>query len=237
MHSLAALGRRVLRSKDRKESCEEVQELMSAFIDSMASGEEGARVETHVAICSPCQRQLQAYISVKNVLLSVEERPVPADLVLETRVRLSHERNRSGVRLFSTKLDNLLRPLAIPAGVGVMVTLLFFVALLGDLKAPSALSASYDPPTRAYQRARADVPTVTLLAGSSLNLSEPLIIEALVDLRGRVVDYQVLSGSGGPELERWLKERMYYAEFRPARVFGEPVQSHVVLSFVGLTVI
>ena len=67
--------------------CSPIQQLMSPFIDSMVTAQEAERVESHVATCQPCQRQLQSYISMRSLVARIEAPPVPEDMVLETRVR------------------------------------------------------------------------------------------------------------------------------------------------------
>ena len=111
--------------------CRAAEKLMSSFIDSMASPDEVERLEAHVAGCAPCQRQLQGYVSLKNLMRGVEEPAVPHDLVLETRVRLSHERNSNRLTGLETRLSNSFTALAIPALAGICFTIVFFGVLLG----------------------------------------------------------------------------------------------------------
>src|ERR1700754_159785 len=98
----------------RQKDCDRVEDLMSPFIDSMVSPEEASRLESHVADCEPCSRQLQGLISVRNLFASLEPAAAPEDLVLDTRIRLSHERSRNDYDRWHTRLNNVLKPLAIP---------------------------------------------------------------------------------------------------------------------------
>lgn len=218
-------------------NCKQTQRLMSPFIDSMASPEEAVRVETHLSACEPCQRQLQSYISVKNLLLNVEEPTVPADLVLETRVRLSHVRRSDGLTRLRTRLANSLKPVALPALLGTCLTFLFFGMLLGDLIAPSVIASNdvSSTPIALYQRVRTTDPTLTRFADNGSNLSGPLTVDILVSGRGRMIDYTIISGPGDPGVDRWLRELLYYAEFTPANLFGRPVDSRIIVSFIGVT--
>jgi len=110
--------------------CDAAQVLMSPFIDSMASSEEIDRLQSHLSICEPCRRQLQSFLSIRNLLADVERPAVPEDLVLEARVRLSQERNKNYVAQLKNRLSNSLKPLAIPAICGVSLTMLCFAVLL-----------------------------------------------------------------------------------------------------------
>ena len=224
------------RVRPLKTNCKQTQRLMSQFIDSMATPEEVVRVDTHVSGCEPCQRQLQSYISVKNILLDVEEPAVPADLVLETRVRLSHERSSDGLMRLGTRLANSLKPVALPALLGTCFTFLFFGMLLSDLIAPPVIASNdvSSTPIALYQRVRTTDPTLTRFADNGSNLSRPLTVDILVSGRGRMIDYTILSGSGDPDVDRWLRELLYYAEFTPANIFGRPVNSRIIVSFIGV---
>ena len=217
-------------------NCKQARKLMSAFIDSMATPEDGARVETHVASCEPCQRQLQSYVSLKNLLLNVEEPVVPADLALKARVRLSHERSFDGLTNLRTRLSNSLKPFALPALLGTCLTCLLFGLLLSDLIAPPVIASNNvsNTPIALYQRVRTTDPTLTRFADSGSNLSGPLTVDILVSGQGRMIDYTIISGSSDPGVDRWLRELLYYAEFTPANLFGQPVNSRIIVSFIGV---
>ncbi len=112
-------------------SCEAALELMSPFIDSMVAVEESESLRSHLSECTSCRRQLQSFVSLRNVFASVEPVPVPEDLQLETRVKLSHERLYNIRDRWQARFDNILKPFAMPAVMGIVLTLLGFGILLG----------------------------------------------------------------------------------------------------------
>ena len=228
-------------------SCSRIQALMSSFIDSMATPGEGEALQVHMAGCEPCQRQLQSLISLRGLLTRMEQPNPPEDLVLETRVRLSHARNENFLRQLQTRLSNFLRPIAIPAFFGVSLTMLFFAILLGGLvsntaamaqdRLPGAAGGSEDGGSRGiFQPVRTTDPTMIWFAASNKDnhLDEPLMIETHVGEDGRVMDYQIISGPQNPALDRWLSQLLYFAKFAPATAFGKPVDSTIILSFVAV---
>src|SRR5690242_20446041 len=83
----------LLRGHSEHLDCGAAQELMSPFIDSMATPAEVENLQQHLSGCEPCHRQLQSFISVRSLLRRSEQPPVPADLVLDSRVKLSQERH------------------------------------------------------------------------------------------------------------------------------------------------
>ena len=219
--------------------CSAAQEIMSPFIDSMASREETGRLQLHLSECEACQRQLQAFISVKNLLLSVERPKPPADLELDTRVKLSQARNSNILESLETRLGNLLKPVAIPAIMGVSLTMLFFGGLLGALVSNTTVLAQAQerlesPIFALYKPVRTTSPTMVRFANEAPNLAEGLTIETHISDKGQVIDYEIISGPQSPEVNRRISQLLYFAQFTPATAFGKPVASRIILSFVDV---
>jgi len=221
--------------------CSSAQKLMSSFIDSMVTAAEAERLEIHVALCRPCQRQLQSYKSMRSLLARIEKPLVPEDMVLETRVRLSQERNKNFLVRFENRLHYLLKPVVVPALFGVSLTMLFFGILLGSLASDSTVLAqdrlAEEPVFGLYKPVHTTDPTMWNFASSDqrdLDLDEPLTIETHVGDEGRVIDYEVLSGPPSPEVDGWIREMLSLAQFTPATAFGRPVESKIILSFVAV---
>jgi hypothetical protein len=203
----------------------------------MASNREADQLQAHLSVCPPCQRQLQGLISVKNLLTRVERPRVPADLELDTRIKLSQARNSNVLEAFETRITNLLKPVAIPAIMGVSLTMLFFGVLLGALVSNTTVLAQErleSPIFKLYKPVRTTDPTMVRFASESQNLAEPLTIETYVSDKGQVIDYEIISGPHSPEVNRWVSELLYFAQFTPATAFGKPVESKIILSFVDV---
>jgi len=211
---------------------------MSPFIDSMVTADEADRLESHVAACQPCQRQLQSYISMRSLVARIDVPPMPEDMVLETRVRLSHARNNNFLVRFENRLNNFLRPMIVPAVLGAALTMLLFGFLLGSLTSQSTVLAQdhfeEQPVYRLFQPVRTENANWIRLASNDKNLEEPLTIETYVGHEGRVLDYQVLSGPQNPEVNGWIRQVLSLAQFTPATAFGKPVESRIILSFVAV---
>jgi len=219
--------------------CSSAQKLMSSFIDSMSTPADTERLEIHVALCRPCHRQLQSYKSMRSLLASMEKPVVPEDMVLETRVRLSQQRNKNFLVRFENRLNYVLRPFVLPALFGVSLTMLFFGVLLGSLASGSTVLAqsqwSDEPVFALYKPVHTTDPTMLRFASSDQqDLDEPLTIETHVGEEGRVMDYEVLSGSPSPEVDGWIRETLSLAQFTPATAFGRSVESKIILSFVAV---
>jgi hypothetical protein len=211
---------------------------MSPFIDSMVTAAEAERLESHVAACQPCQRQLQSYISMRSLVARIDVPPMPEDMVLETRVRLSHARNNNFLVRLENRLNNFLRPMIVPALLGAALTMLLFGFLLGSLTSQSTVLAQdhfeEQPVYRLFQPVRTENANWIRFASNDKNLEEPLTIETYVGHEGRVLDYQVLSGPQNPEVNGWIRQVLSLAQFTPATAFGKPIESRIILSFVAV---
>src|SRR5688572_18497212 len=222
-------------------NCSSVQKMMSPFIDSMVTAEEAERLERHVSACHPCQRQLQTFISMRSLLARIEKPAPPEDMVLEARVKLSHERNRNFLVRFENRINYVLKPIVVPALLGVSLTIMFFGALLGSLASTSTVMAqgglAEQPVFGLYKPVRTTDPTMMRFKYATTDkkgLDEPLTIETHVGDEGRVLDYKVIAGQENPETNLWVREILSIAQFTPAMAFGRPVESKIILSFVAV---
>jgi len=231
----------LLRGQNEHLDCEAAQQLMSPFIDSVATPVEIENLQMHLSQCEPCQRQLQSFISVRSLLARSQQRDVPVDLVLDTRVKLSQERHSNYIERLENKVSDFLKPIAIPAIAGVSLTMLFFGVLLGTMISNTTVMAHERVNTpdgrdsSLYWPVRTSNLTMIRFAGSDdLKFDEPLMIETHVDDTGRVLEYRIISGQETPEVLRFVREQLSLAMFTPATAFGRPVDSKIILSFVAV---
>ena len=219
--------------------CKPVQKLMSPFIDSMVSPSEAEFLEGHVSHCEPCRRQLQSFISMRNLIAQIEVPQLPEDMVLETRVRLSRARNHNFFLRLENRLSNFLKPIVVPVLLGTSLTMLLFGVLLGSFASTSTVLAqdrfADQPLSPLFQPVRTENPNWIRFASRDKQDTEGFInIETHVGEGGRVIDYQVLSGPQNAEVTGWIRQVLSLAQFTPATAFGKPVESRIILSFVAV---
>ena len=65
---------------------------------------------------------------------------------------------------------------------------------------------------------------------------ETIVVEANVNARGEVYDYNIVSGSDDPAVRTQIVDQLLSCVFQPASVFGSPVRGRVVLTFSGISV-
>lgn len=222
-------------NKETSIKCSKATELMSSYIDCMAEPEESQILEFHLDACEPCRRQLHSYISLRSLMASVEPVRPPEDLVMDTRVRLSHARSGGLFDRVEALLVNVLKPILLPAVSGIALTVLSFSVLLGHL----ALNLSAQDLDSSLMAMEEPVRTTdqTLLSApgnSGSDWLEPLSVKANVDDVGRVYDYRIIGGSQTPAVKQWVRNLLYTAQFAPATRLGKPINSSTILVFVNV---
>lgn len=220
-------------------TCDEALNLISPFIDSAVTSDEADSFRQHVSECAACHRQLQSFISLRNVLAGAEPVAIPEDLQLETRVRLSNVRARNDRDRWQARYDNTLRPAAFPAFAGVTVTLLCFAILFGGLLSPRtvilAQTNSDGPSVGLYEPPETTTPTLKRFGAEfSPDLDQALSVQTEVSDTGRVYDYSIIGGTRSAGVDRWLQQQLLLAQFRPATSWGIPVPSRMILSFINV---
>src|SRR5215469_9380536 len=95
--------------------CREVRPYLSAFIDGELDEELQVRIETHLASCQVCSRQVQSYLAVDGLLGTLPASgpsPEVLDRVLAATSRQNRER---AVRQSLRRPDRPVAPRLLPA--------------------------------------------------------------------------------------------------------------------------
>jgi hypothetical protein len=141
-------------------------------------------------------------------------------------------------------LDNVFRPLSVPATGGVFSAIVIFVVVL-QLMVPgiTVRAVSNDVPLNILRPAEllslSDYPQSWAPEQHELELSLPhgLLVDVTVDAQGQMADYQILSGPSSPDLRHQLDQMLLFSRFRPMMSFGRPTSGgHVILSFSAVRV-
>jgi hypothetical protein len=126
-------------------SCENVQELISPLLDRRVPAGEQENVLAHLESCRQCSAQLESMQKMRAALRAMNDAPMPVELTANLRVMASHERERRlsratlahRVRYWYDRarlsFDNLMRPLALPFGGGLVSALVIFSILVPSL--------------------------------------------------------------------------------------------------------
>ena len=224
--------------------CAEVRPLFPSFLDNAATGAERQAVSDHMNTCPECQSEYRKLENTRLVVASLGRKAAPPDLALKIRLALSRERSRtwrSILQGYLVQLENAVNAFMFPATAGILTTIIFFGALAGFLFVPAVRATTqvgddemvpgfYSPRLKPPQTAMSSV------ADTDLNLDSPVVIQAYVDVNGRVQNYEIISGPDTEDVRSQLNRALLFTSFTPAYAFGQPVQGTAIICFSHVNV-
>jgi len=235
--------------------CEAVRHKLAGYLDDAITGpawvEERVLVGQHLAVCALCREELERFRKLAVLLSRMPRSAPPSDLSVRIRVAAAQQTGRdvtSRLRKMRDRaeilLDNVFRPLTVPATGGLISAILVFVIVL-QLIVPgiTVRAVPNDVPLNILQPAE-------LLALSDysedwapeqpyveLSLGHGLLVDVTVDQHGQMAGYKILSGPESNDLRRRLDQMLLFSRFRPMRSFGRPTAGgHVMMSFSAVHV-
>jgi len=221
--------------------CPEAKRLFSPYLDGAVTGTEMLALERHLVGCASCEGHYSGLRESQRLLVSVGRPKAPADLGLRLRLAISREVARDRRPPFEglwVRLENSFRASLVPATAGFLSALVIFGIAMVYFVAPSTVQADNDVPL-------VMVNTAPQLQQTRFGMSQidddSLVIEAYIDVNGRVQDYRILSDPDdakelAPQVKSMLIDMMTFTTFRPALSMGRPTPSRAVLSFSRISV-
>jgi hypothetical protein len=151
---------------------------------------------------------------------------------LGTRIRLaiSHESAPRFWARWKIHLDNLMRPLAVPAAGGVLAAVMSFVTLMGSVGITPRMFAE-DVPLAFFDKAFVAIPEMS--APTPFSVTEETVVLAFIDGEGWVYDFRVISNDGSrpnAKLAAELASALVTTRFEPAMSFGRPVPGTALIT-------
>jgi putative zinc finger protein len=216
------------------ELCQEIRGHFSDHVDGLCSQDALRSLRYHLSHCGACSKELERWQALRADLRSLPRLEVPPKHALRLRVALSQELHRNLLGRLWIRLENVLRPVLLPASAGVALTAIICFGLIMDSRMAPASNAS-DTPDVPVQIVTP--PRVRTLWPVDFNTGDqPVVLVTHIDADGRVMNYRILSGQQSPELVNRLDRMMYFSVFHPATMFGRPTDGQVVLSLRRITV-
>lgn len=236
--------------------CTTVRKNLAGYLDDAITGtahvSERAGIREHLESCEACREELQRFRKLSVLLSRVPKNDPPADLAIRIKVaaaqaqqsqdwpsRLQRMKDRAEILL-----DNVFRPLTLPATGGLFSAILVF-ALVFQMIVPgiTVRAVQNDVELNLMRPAElvslSEYPQSWAPENDDLELSLPhgLLVDVTVDAQGHMTDYQILSGPNSLELRRQLDQMLLFSRFSPMLSFGRPTAGgHVVLSFSAVRV-
>ncbi len=236
--------------------CTTVRTKLAGYLDDATTGTasiaERAQIGEHLNSCITCRAEFETFRKLSVLLSRMPKSVPPAELAVRIKVaaaQAQHSRDLSS-RFRKVRdraeilLDNVFRPLTVPATGGIFsVVLIFVVALQLMVPGITVRAVSNDVPLNILRPAElltlSDYPQSWAPEQHDLELALPhgLLVDVTVDAHGQMADYQILSGPSSPDLRHQLDQMLLFSRFRPMMRFGRPTSGgHVILSFSAVRV-
>ena len=236
--------------------CTTVRTNLAGYMDDAITGAAEVRdrmqVRKHLDTCASCREELERFRKLSALLSRVPRSLPPANLATRIRVAAAQSPDRDNAPSTWRRvrdrseilLDNVFRPITLPATGGFASAILVFVVVL-QLIVPgiTVRAVQNDVPLNILRPAElitlSDYPQAWAPEGhdSELALPHGLLLDVTVDAHGGMVGYQILSGPHSLDLRHQLDQMLLFSRFRPMLSFGRPTAGgHVILSFSAVRV-
>jgi hypothetical protein len=236
--------------------CTTVRASLAGYMDDAVTGAAEVRdrmqVRKHLDSCASCREELERFRKLSALLSRVPRSLPPANLATRIRVAAAQSPDRDNAPSTWRRvrdraeilLDNVFRPITLPATGGFASAILVFVVVL-QLIVPgiTVRAVQNDVPLNILRPAElitlSDYPQAWAPEGhdSELALPHGLLLDVTVDAHGGMVGYQILSGPHSLDLRHQLDQMLLFSRFRPMLSFGRPTAGgHVILSFSAVRV-
>jgi len=211
-------------------TCKEARENLSNYLDQAVTWEQETALRRHLAACAGCSEVAEQLQGVRELVAAHGRVNPPLDLALRIRLQVSHRSQLTFWNRLAVRLDNILRPVAIPATAGLLATVITFGVMMHTFFTRPLISEDVPVSLTTPPRLRTS-PSLTFNTGD-----EGIVIETNVDNQGRVVDYRVIVGPRDPGQLSELRNILVFTQFEPATLFGKPTYGRTVINFRRVSV-
>ena len=236
--------------------CNTVRSKLAGYLDDAITGaarvEERVQIGRHLEACGVCREELEKFRKMSVMLSRVPKNVPPAHLAVRIKVAAAQAQPSQGweSRLRRIKdraeilLDNVFRPLSVPATGGFFSAIIVFVLVLQMIVPGTTVRAvENDVALNLMKPAElvvlSDYPQSWGPEQQEVELSLPhgLVVDVTVDSHGQMTDYEILSGPTTQGVRRHLDQTLLFSRFSPMMSFGRPTAGgHVILNFSAVRV-
>jgi hypothetical protein len=222
-------------------NCRKTLRNLNTYLDDTLPWLDSEGVEEHLSQCSSCHQEYRRLLRLGQILRTLERRESPADFPLRLAILISKEKQNYLWARIQARLDNLLRPVLLPALSGVILTFFLFLVPFNSFFPGSKLSANgRDIPVGIFTDPRPDPAAVRqfLEMSNFKTVEKPFTVETLIGVNGRVIDYKIIDGPQDRETIRKLDQfLLFQIVFDPATTFGRPTTGTFLWSFNTIDVV
>ncbi len=218
-------------------TCRGAKRRKTEYIDGRLHTNEHSRVAAHLEDCEPCFVDFEELGALRLKLNSLAKLAPPDSLRAGLRVDASREQKAvaesHGSRIariwlrWTTRLDEFMRPLTIPATGGLLSSVILFGALAFTI-GTTTRGVTYEVPVAYGDHMDANLVPVELRSAVVLTLS--------LDSSGRITDYAVRDGSDSfvGDTTRLQYNNISLPEFPSVLAMAQPISRDIRISFTPI---
>ncbi len=218
-------------------NCWSVKRRKADFVDGRLRERERSRIASHLAECQSCSLGFEQARALRSTLANLPQPQPPAQLRMALRVSASQEKHaietHQGSRLrrfcdyWRFRLDEMMRPLTLPATGGILSSLLLFALLAANI-GTSAREANYEVPL--FYADHVDAMLVPMQLRSSVVLTLSL------NGSGRITDYAFRNASASfvGDVGRLQYSNISVPSFPGELALAQPINEDISIQFTPL---
>jgi len=218
-------------------NCWSAKRRKTDFVDGRLRERERSRITSHLRECQPCSLEFEHARALRLTLANLPQPQSPARLRTALRVSASQERHaietRQGSRLrrvcdyWLFRLDQIMRPLTLPATGGILSSFLLFALLAANI-GTSTREANYEVPVFYANRIDATLVPVQLQSSVILTLS--------LNGSGRITDYAFRDASASfvGDVRRLQSTTISVPAFPGVLALAQPISEDVSIKLTPL---
>jgi hypothetical protein len=221
-------------------TCFSAKRQSTVYVDGRLRDSERSRIAAHLSKCDRCASHFEQIASLRSAARELPQAVAPARLTTVLRVMASRERqivdqNRgSQFRAFWSRwmfrIDDMIRPLTIPATGGLLSSFILFGALAFTI-GTATRSVNYDVPLLYTDNEDANLVPLQLGSGA-------VVLTITTDSNGRIRDYAVRDGSDSftGDTTRLHSNNIVLPQFPSVLALAHPISGDIRISFTPLEV-
>jgi hypothetical protein len=221
-------------------TCFSAKRQSTVYVDGRLRDGERSRIAAHLSKCDRCASHFEQIASLRSAARELPQAVAPARLTTVLRVMASRERqivdqNRgSQFRAFWSRwmfrIDDMIRPLTIPATGGLLSSFILFGALAFTI-GTATRSVNYDVPLLYTDNEDANLVPLQLGSGA-------VVLTITTDSNGRIRDYAVRDGSDSftGDTTRLHSNNIVLPQFPSVLALAHPISGDIRISFTPLEV-
>ena len=218
-------------------TCWRAKRRIAEYVDRRLPTTERSRVAAHLAECESCSLEFEQVSLVRSTLAELPVALPPASLRAALQVKASQQRRtisrHNGSRFqellaeWKFRVDQLMRPLTIPATGGILSSFILFGALALTI-GTTTRGVTYEVPVMYADHMNANLVPMELRSSVVLNM--------ILDGNGRITDYSVQDSSasyvGNPM--RLQGNNISLPAFSTVLAVAHPVTRDISIKFTPL---